>query len=215
MNYNILATGSKGNCIIVENRLALDIGVSFKKLEGCYRSLELVFISHCHTDHINKTAVRKLAVKRPSLRFAVGPWMIDELAGIVDRENIDILLSNHKTSYNEFCVAPIKLYHDVPNFGLRFYFDNERGIYIVDTHTVDGIKAKEYDLYLVESNYDDDELNERIRAKEERGEYCYEYRVPKSHLSKKQAEAFIEQNKKENSEVVFIHQHKEKENEQC
>lgn len=211
MNYKILATGSKGNCIVIENKLALDMGISFKKLEGCYRSLDLVFISHVHSDHLNKTTIRKLAVKRPSLRFAVGPWLEEQLVGIgVDRENIDTLHLNHKTSYNEFSIAPIKLYHDVPNYGLRFYFKNERGVYIVDTCTVDGIKAKDYDLYLVESNYDDDELNERIRLKEERGEYCYEYRVPKSHLSKKQAEAFIEQNKKENSEVVFIHQHQEK-----
>lgn len=34
---------------------------------------------------------------------------------------------------------------------------------MTDTKTVEGISAKNYDLYLVEGNYDEDEIEERIK----------------------------------------------------
>lgn len=58
---------------------------------------------------------------------------------------------------------PIKLYHDVPQCGYRVLFDDYKAIYMTDTKTVEGISAKNYDLYLVEGNYDEDEIEERIK----------------------------------------------------
>ena len=33
MEYEILASGSDGNCIIVNNLIAIDMGISYKKLK--------------------------------------------------------------------------------------------------------------------------------------------------------------------------------------
>lgn len=48
MEYNVLASSSKANCIIVENVLALDMGVSYAKVKPYLKDIKLIFISHCH-----------------------------------------------------------------------------------------------------------------------------------------------------------------------
>ena len=77
------------------------------------------------------------------------------------------------------------------------------------------IKAKNYDLYLIEANYTEQELLERIRSKEAAGEYVYEYRVQKVHLSKEKCDEWLLENIGENSEAVYIHQHTEKGEQNC
>ena len=72
-----------------------------------------------------------------------------------------------------------------------------------------GITAKNYDLYLVEANYSEGEIQERIKAKEASGQFVYEYRVLKTHLSKEECDRWLLENIGENSEYVYIHQHRE------
>lgn len=91
----------------------------------------------------------------------------------------------------------------------------EKAIYMTDTVTLEGISAKNYDLYLVEANYITEELEERIRSKEAAGEYVYEYRVQKVHLSKEKCDEWLLENIGENSEAVYIHQHIEKGEQNC
>lgn len=81
---------------------------------------------------------------------------------------------------------------------------------MTDTKTVEGISAKNYDLYLIEGNYDEDEIDERIKEKQRNCKYVYEFRAKGSHLSKQQASDFLLNNMGENSEYVFMHQHVER-----
>ena len=71
MIYKIISTGSSGNCILLNNTILLDCGVSFKKIEPYYKKLKLVFISHIHNDHFLPSTIKKLAYERPALRFCV------------------------------------------------------------------------------------------------------------------------------------------------
>lgn len=89
-------------------------------------------------------------------------------------------------------------------------FNDYKVIYMTDTKTVEGIWAKDYDLYLIEGNYEDEELDERIRKKQEKQQYCYEYRARYTHLSKGQASDFLLKNMGENLEYVFMHEHVER-----
>ena len=59
------------------------------------------------------------------------------------------------------------------------------------------------------------ELEERIRSKEATGEYVYEHRVKKVHLSKEKADEWLLDNIGEKSEVVYVHQHIEKGEQNC
>lgn len=49
MTYEILSSGSKGNCIIIEQFLMLDCGLSYSRIKDKLKKIKLVFISHSHT----------------------------------------------------------------------------------------------------------------------------------------------------------------------
>ena len=211
MNYNIISSGSQGNCLILNKFLVLDLGVPFKQIRPYYKDIKLVFISHGHSDHLNKTCVKMLARERPTVRFCVGKWLVPTLLECgVSNQNIDVIEAPKIYNYGIVRVSPIVLYHDIPNYGLRIFIGDKKAIYIVDTHTVDGIKAKNYNLYLIESNYDNDDLQQRIKEKTEAGQYCYELNVADRHLSNEQASEWLMQNMGQNSDYVFLHQHKDK-----
>ncbi|MBO5138705.1 MAG: hypothetical protein J6B89_03585 [Bacilli bacterium] len=204
MNYKIINTGSDGNCTIVNNIIVIDVGVSYKKLAPYINKIKLVFISHCHCDHLNRTTVRKLSENRPTLRFSVGSYLVNELIELgVSKANIDLVEPNTIYDYGIFKISPIKLYHDVPNMGLRLFINDKKLIYATDTCTLEGITAKNYDVYLIEGNYEnEEELHERAY-----NDY-YESRVKRTHLSKEQATEWLLENMSENSIYEFMHQHK-------
>lgn len=211
MNYKIISSCSTGNATIIRDIILIDCGVTFKKLEKYYKQLKIVLLTHIHSDHFKKETIKKLAQERPTLRFACCEWLLQPLleCGVL-RKNIDVLQIGTRYDYKLFKIVPIKLYHDVPQCGYRVLFDDYKVIYMTDTRTVEGIVAKNYDLYLVEGNYEEKELEQRIKQKQEEGLYYYESRVRNTHLSKGQATDFLLNNMGENSEYVFMHEHVER-----
>jgi len=212
MNYKIINSGSDGNCILINDDILLDCGVSFKKIEPYYKKIKLVFISHIHKDHLLPTTIKKLAFERPTLRFAVGEFLVNKLLECgVKKENIDVLKLRSKLAYtSNFSIEPIKLYHDVQNWGLRVNIASEKIVYITDTKTVKGIKARNYDLYLIEGNYDEDEIYERIQIKEQNGLFINEYRTMDTHLSIQEATEWLLENMGDKSIYELIHKHKDR-----
>lgn len=211
MNYKIISSCSTGNAVIIRDIILIDCGVSFKKLEKYYRKLKIVLLTHIHSDHFNKATIKKLAEERPTLRFACCDWLLKTLLECgVSRKNIDVLNIGTKYNYNFFNVMPVKLYHDVPQCGYRIIFNDYKIFYATDTKTLEGISAKNYDLYLVEGNYDEDEMEERIRQKQLDCKFVYEFRARDNHLSKQQATEFLLNNMGEKSEYIFMHEHVER-----
>lgn len=197
--------------MIINDVIAVDIGVSFKALKDVYKQLQIVLLTHEHTDHINKKTIKRLTQERPTLRFGCCEWLVPILVECnVSERNIDVYEIGKIYDYKAFKVSPIKLYHNVKNCGYRLFCGDKKALYATDTEHLDGITAKEYDLYLIESNYEDEELQERINAKIEKGEYCYELNVANRHLSHEQASQFLLENMGQQSEYVFLHGHKDK-----
>ena len=210
MNYKIVATGSAGNAVVLNDYILIDCGVSFRALSEVRKGLKIVLLTHIHSDHFNKTTIHRLAAERPTLRFACCEWLLPELLACgVSERNIDVLKIGKVYNYGAFKVSPVKLYHDVDNCGWRIFAGEEKAIYMTDTVTLEGISASGYDLYLVEANYSESDIQERIRAKEAAGQYVYEYRVLKTHLSKEKCDEWLLENMGDNSEYVYIHQHRE------
>lgn len=211
ITYNIISTGSQGNAVVLNNCILIDCGVSFKALKDVYKQLQIVLLTHEHTDHINKKTIKRLAHERPTLRFGCCEWLVPILVECnVPERNIDVYEIGKIYDYGIFKVSPIKLYHNVKNCGYRLFYGDKKALYATDTEHLDGITAKEYDLYLIESNYEDEELQERINSKIEKGEYCYELNVANRHLSHEQASQFLLENMGKQSEYVFLHGHKDK-----
>ena len=211
MNYNIISTGSHGNAVVLNDVILIDCGVSFKTLKAVYKNLKIVLLTHEHSDHINKTTIKQLARERPTLRFGCCEWIVPILVECnVSERNIDVLEIGKIYDYKAFKVSPIYLYHNCPNAGWRVFMDGKKAIYATDTEHLKGITAKDYDLYLIEGNYTEEDLQERIKAKLESGQFCYELNVANRHLSKEQADEFLLENMGANSRYEYLHGHIDK-----
>ena len=201
----IISTGSHGNCVIYHNSIMVDLGVPYKWIKKLKNDIQLLLLTHEHSDHFNISAIRNLCFERPSLRVGCGEFMLKHLQGI---KNVDIYESGKIYDYGYFKISPVTLYHDVKTFGFRIFKDEHKAIHITDTAHLEGITAKDYDLYAIESNYDCENIEERIKQAEIRGEYAYQRNSINSHLSHEQAKEFIFKNKKESSKIVRLHESK-------
>lgn len=207
MKYNIIGSSSKGNAIIVEDKILLDCGVTYIKLKSYLKDIKLIFISHTHKDHILPTTIKKIAYNYPTIKFLTG-----------SEEAVKKLVANGVNKKNIFIVKPHKWYdfgliraklepleHDTPNYALLFEYEAKKCAYIVDTASVKNIEAKNYDLYLIESNYKRDILEEHLQTCEEE-DRIYLERVPLTHLAYEAANDFLINNMGDNSNFEYIHQ---------
>lgn len=214
MTCNVIATGSQGNAVILNNEILIDCGVPHKQLKPYVRGLRLVLLTHAHSDHFNPTTIRRLHRDRPALRFGCCEWMVSHLlAADVSPKVIDVYptLFGCISGYdrNRILVSAFPLYHDVENCGYKLTISGKTALYATDTATMDGISAPGFDLYMIEANHTEEEIEERIRRKKESGEYIYEHRVENTHLSRESADAWLAMNAGPNSQVIYLHQHKE------
>jgi ribonuclease BN (tRNA processing enzyme) len=209
MEYRIISTGSKGNAVILNDEILIDCGVPYKSIKPYVKGLKLVLLTHIHSDHFKPETIRKLANERPTLRFGCGKWLLSSVIACgVRKTKIDIYIPNTKNQYtDDLQLIMIPLKHNVSNCGYKIYLKGEKVFYATDCNNLDGIDAPGYDYYMIEANYEDEEIWERIRQKEETGQYCYEYQVLNNHLSKKKADEFIIANAESNSRFVYLHGH--------
>lgn len=209
--YNILASGSQGNATVLDGRILIDCGVPFRTLQPHVSGLRIVLLTHIHSDHFQRSTIRRLARERPTLRFGCCDWLVEPLvrAG-VDKRQIDVYHFDTAYDYGRVKLIPVFLPHNVPNCGYKLHFAaGGKVIYCTDCNNLNGISAYHYDLFLVEANHDEAEINERIREKEANGEYAYERRAKMNHLSKQKCDAFIYRNASPNSRYVYMHCHED------
>jgi len=212
ISYKVLSTGSNGNAVIIGRSVLVDCGVSYRMIEPYINDIRLVLLTHIHGDHFNPATIRHLSKERPLLRFGACRWLIKPLvdSGVRERQ-IDVFDTGYSYEYGICKVIPFPLVHDVPNCGYKLHFPGGKAIYATDTGNLDGITAKDYDLYLIESNYEAAEIMQRIAEKKLNGQYAYEYRVLNTHLSKERCEDFIAKNIGSVGEYVYLHTHREDE----
>lgn len=211
MIYEIINTGSSGNAVVINNSILIDCGVPYKMLSPYIKPLKLVLLTHCHGDHFNISTAWALHRERPSLRWACCYWMVEPLldAGI-DKRLIDVLHCETRYNYGRSLgasVKPVQLIHNVPNCGYKIKMNGERLFYATDTGTLDGISAKNYDLYMIEANHTRAEIEARIAEKKASDSFIYEYAAARNHLSQEQALDWLAENAGANSKYVFLHQH--------
>lgn len=49
MNCNVLKTGSDGNCVILDDRIVIDMGVTYKTIAPYVKDLQLIILTHVHS----------------------------------------------------------------------------------------------------------------------------------------------------------------------
>lgn len=214
MKYNIVESGSQGNATIIEEIVMIDCGISFKKVKPFMNNLKLVLLTHIHSDHFNKSTIKRLAQERPTLRFGCQSWLVKALIDCsVDKSNIDVYDSMNYFVYSDnLKIKTFNLTHDVPNCGYVVYLNGGSYFYATDTCNLDNVKEPNCDMYFIEANYlDKQDLENRKQKHIENGEFYYEDRVEKTHMSQVQALDWLMENMGSNSKYEFMHIHKEKE----
>lgn len=211
MTYNIIATGSTGNAVLINDSILIDIGVPWKKIEPYASQIKLVLTTHQHGDHFKASTVKALHRAHPATRWGCCEWMVGPLleAG-VDKRVIDVMTPGYCFVYPMMTAKPEHLLHNVPNCGWHIWSGDESLFYATDCATLDGIEAKDYDFYLIEANHTRAEIEARIAAKRAAGEYAYEVEACRNHLSQEQALDWLAENMGPHSEYVFLHQHQDK-----
>lgn len=213
VKVNVIASGSSGNAVLVEDIALMDCGVPYKAIEPYVKGLKVVFLGHWHSDHYKSSTIRRLRKERPSLRFACCNWMVPRLIeDHVNLKNIDVYdKANQWYNYTRLGIRAKQqpTLHDVPNCCWHLDILGKKVLYATDLATMEGIEAKDYDLYLIEANRSREELDRTIQEKRKNEEFVYEYRVIGTHLFEEQAREFLANNASENSRYIFLHQHRE------
>lgn len=211
LNYEIISTGSKGNAVVINDRILIDCGVPYKMIEKNVKLLSLVLLTHIHGDHFKTSTIIRLAKTRPTLRFVCGKHLVSLLLSCGVRErNIDVVEAEKIYNYSFVSIEPVTLVHDVENLGYKLFFSNGKKLfYATDTANLNGIEAKGFDLYMVEANYVTEEIDKRIDEKKANLQFAYERRAKRYHLSKELADDFIYKNIGVNGEYIYLHSHRE------
>lgn len=215
MKYEVIQSGSDGNLTIIDDWIAIDMGVSYKTVEPYAKNLMLVLLTHTHSDHFRKRTVYKLARQRPTLKWVCRDWMVEPLREQgVDPRNIHVLPPDQWQYYAapiSLMVCPFDTQHNVPNCGWRLWKSPDDNLfYATDLAHLEGIVAANYTTYLLEANHTEAEIEAAVAEATEKGEFTYRTRAAENHLSQEQAIDWLTENMGPNSVWVPMHQHKEK-----
>lgn len=201
MDYKILASGSKGNAVILNDEILIDCGITYKHLKDHLNNIKYLFITHIHSDHVNRTTFKFIRSKWKHIKIYSNYEVVSEI-GRIDFEKI--LANGVEYKIDNMTVTPFECVHDVETTGYVFQIEDVNIIYATDTNTLDNAPDLKYNYFFIESNHDENKLE--IALKENKYKYDV-YSNAKRHLSTQQAKGFY-YSKRKNKESKFIELHK-------
>lgn len=163
MKACVLASGSKGNVTYIETKnhhILLDMGKNVKYITDSLKqigvdpkSIDVVLISHLHSDH---TSALKTFIKKYKPLVCMPEEMFLEIDDLSEYEHIKIY--DDVLEFDELRIYAIKSSHDaVGSRNFIFESENQSIVQITDTGY---IKSKYFkllknrDVYFIESNHD-------------------------------------------------------------
>lgn len=196
MQYEIVASGSRGNCVTI-NDVMVDCGVPYKRIENHLYDIRYLLITHIHNDHINPTTLSRIKKMFPKITI-IGNHEVHQMFGVDMISNEGYPL---KTDHYTF--LPFLCEHDVLTHGFVWEYEGKRIIYATDTSSMDYAPEGVFDYFFIESNHCEQKL-EQARGKRIGG---YDpYLSGKRHLSTQQAKAFYYMRRRDkDSEFIELH----------
>jgi ribonuclease BN (tRNA processing enzyme) len=196
MNYKIISSGSKGNCVII-NDVMVDCGVPFRQIKQHLYDIKYLLLTHIHSDHINKKTLQLINEEFPKIKV-IGNHEVHQAW------NCNILANaGYRIETDDYNFYPFECFHDVLCYGYVWEFSGKRIIYCTDTGSLENAPDFQYDYFFIESNHDEKKL-EKARN-EYKGSYN-PYLSGKRHLSTQAAKGFFYQNRRNlDSELIELH----------
>lgn len=197
MQYKIISSGSKGNCVII-NDVMVDCGVPFKNIKDDLYDIKYLILTHIHSDHIRPSTLESIKKMFPRIQI-IGNYEVHRDFGVSKIAN-----AGFEIVTNDYTFLPFECFHDVLCYGYTWEFDGEEIIYATDTSSLKNAPDKKYDLIMIESNYDEKKLDAIAGNFATRG--YNPYSNAKRHLSTQQAKTFYYTHRKnKDSEFVELH----------
>ena len=209
MKICVLASGSKGNCAYIETdktRSLVDLGMSagyvaksLKNIGIDPSSIQRVFITHAHTDHV---AGLKVFLKK----YHPIVYLTRKMEEEIDFDIEDKVYIDEDISIDDLNVTVIKTSHDAADSNGYVFSSKAKSVaYITDTgyiHVKNFNKLKNKSIYVFESNHD-------VRMlREGRYPYYLQQRIlsDKGHLSNKDSAYYLSKFIGDNTErIILIH----------
>lgn len=168
MEVNILASGSKGNSLIIkknDTKLLVDIGISYQSLNKKLNEINLdpnninhLLITHEHSDHIK--GLRRLLIKHPNINVYLTKGTYNSLEFEVKElmKRYVIIKSEQSFLISNFNIETFSLSHDAKEpVGFVLTKENKKIVIATDTGYIDEKYfelLKNANLYILESNHE-------------------------------------------------------------
>lgn len=200
LNYEIIASGSSGNCVIIED-IMFDCGVSYNKIKNKLYDVDYLIITHIHSDHLKETTYQRIRKNFPHIT-TIGNYQVSQkLNGDLDFV-VDI---GEVNEIGDYAFEVFEAVHDVVNCGYCWRAKEYEIIYCTDAVSYEYAPDREYDYLFLESNHDEDKLNAIKRNSIKR--YGYNaYKHGKRHCSTQKCKAFYyEHRRNKDSQLIELH----------
>lgn len=197
MKFKILASGSHGNCVII-NDVMMDSGVPFNKIKNELYEIKYLLLTHIHTDHIRPATLELIKSQFPRITI-IGNYEVHREFGV------DVIANaGFEVATDDYVFFPFECVHDVLTYGFTWTFEDNEIIFATDTSTMENAPEGPYDWLFLESNHCEKKLEMAIG--ENKGSYN-PYLSGKRHLSTQGAKSFYYMNRR-NKDSKFIELHR-------
>lgn len=199
IDIKVLASGSKGNCYLIDNgetKLLLDAGIPFNQIQiGCdFRVSDIsgCLVSHRHGDHAK--AIKDL------LKRGINIYGPKDLQNI--NPQISVLKPLIKYNIGSFMIVPFELTHDVECYGYQINsIGKQKLVYITDTAYVRYTFSKLTHV-MIEANYDTEIIRKNTLNMDINGNLAS--RIIQSHMDIKTVEEFLDANDLSKLQQVYL-----------
>lgn len=176
MRFCSLSSGSSGNCQYIEtdnSRILIDAGFSGKRVEEllksigvCPTTLDAIFVTHEHIDHIKGVGVLSRRYDLP-IYANENTWIgMRKTIGNIEEKNINTFYTGRDLEFQDMNIRPIAVFHDaLEPVGYIINHKKSKISIITDTgHVCDDMikEIRDSQLYLMESNHDEFMLKEGL-----------------------------------------------------
>lgn len=172
---DIVSTGSEGNCVVINDEIMIDAGISKKKIKEYGIDLDKIkylFITHRHSDHANLATIRYFITNNVEVHvpFSVRAKLMNEnrikvnnYPNLIIHEGFNNDYGIHRYTCGTYNITlyPTKHY-DIINYAIIIERDNQRLLYATDLQTVEPTEISEglsnlgtFNTIIMEGNYDE------------------------------------------------------------
>lgn len=198
LDYKIIATGSTGNAVRIEN-LMFDCGIPFKEMKEELYKVDSLFITHSHSDHVKEATLKAIRKEFPRIKVYGN-------ANVAYQFDVDVVVGTApvKLKRNR-TVIPFDGVHDVPVTGYLVKMKDINLLYMTDTAKVELPEDIPLDYVFLESNYDETKLRQLAKQYRRRGYNPMESSL--RHLSTQKCKEFYYVHRRDkDSKLIELHQ---------